>query len=82
MIMPMMLPAFMLSGYIFPISSLPLVLQLVGDLLPTTYFIYVIRAVVVKGVGLELILPQTIALIIFAFAFLGLAAWRFRKSLD
>ena len=82
MIMPMMLPAFMLSGYIFPISSLPLVLQLVGDLLPTTYFIYVIRAVVVKGVGLELIIPQTIALGVFAIALLGLAAWRFRKSLD
>ncbi len=82
MIMPMMLPAFMLSGYIFPISSLPVVLQLVGDLLPTTYFIYLMRAVVVKGVGLDLIIPQTIALGIFAVALLGLAAWRFRKSLD
>jgi drug efflux transport system permease protein len=82
MIMPMMLPAFMLSGYIFPIASLPLVLQLVGDLLPTTYFIYVMRAVVVKGVGIELILPQIIALSVFAIALLGLAAWRFRKSLD
>ena len=68
MIMPLMLPAFMLSGYIFPISSLPLALQLVGDLLPTTYFIYVMRAVVVKGVGLELIMPQTIALAVFAIA--------------
>ena len=82
MIMPIMLPAFMLSGYIFPISSLPVVLQLVGDLLPTTYFIYVIRAVVVKGVGLDLIIPQTIALGAFALALLGLAAWRFRKTLD
>jgi ABC-2 type transport system permease protein len=82
MIMPLMLPAFMLSGYIFPISSLPLALQLVGDLLPTTYFIYMMRAVVIKGVGLELIIPQTIALAVFAFALLGLAAWRFRKSLD
>ncbi len=40
------------------------------------------RAVVVKGVGLDLIMPQTIALGIFAIALLGLAAWRFRKSLD
>src|SRR5512138_2128202 len=82
MIMPMMLPAFMLSGYIFPIASLPVVLQGVGYLLPTTYFIYVIRAIVVKGVGLELIMPQTIALAVFAVVLLGLAAWRFRKSLD
>jgi ABC-2 type transport system permease protein len=82
MIMPFMLPAFMLSGYIFPISSLPIVLQFVGGLLPTTYFIYIMRAVVVKGVGLDLIIPQTIALSIFAFAMLALAIWRFRKSLD
>ncbi|MGE5072422.1 MAG: ABC transporter permease [Anaerolineae bacterium] len=82
MIMPIILPAMMLSGFIFPISSLPPVLQFVGDLLPTTYFIYIMRAVVVKGVGLELILPQTIALGIFAIVLLSLAAWRFRKSLD
>ncbi|HEY5983076.1 MAG TPA: ABC transporter permease [Anaerolineales bacterium] len=82
MVMPLMLPAFMLSGYIFPISSLPVVLQYVGWLLPTTYFIYVMRAVVIKGVGLNLIMPQVIALAIFGVALLALAAWRFRKSLD
>jgi ABC-2 type transport system permease protein len=78
----MMLPAMLLSGYIFPISSLPVFLQFVGALLPTTYFIYVMRAVVVKGVGLSLIIPQTLALTVFAIALLALAAWRFRKSLD
>ncbi len=82
MVMPLLLPAMMLSGYLFPISSLPVVLQFVGALLPTTYFIYVMRAVVIKGVGLSLIMPQVIALSIFAVALLGLAAWRFRKSLD
>lgn len=82
MVMPIMLPAMMLSGFIFPISSLPLVLQYVADLLPTTYFIYIMRAVVVKGVGLDLIIPQTIALSIFAVVLLGLAMWRFRKNLD
>jgi drug efflux transport system permease protein len=82
MIMPLMMPAFMLSGYIFPTASLPIVLQFVGDLLPTTYFIYVMRAVVIKGVGLDLIMPQTIVLGVFGLAMLALAAWRFRKSLD
>jgi len=82
MIMPLMLPAFMLSGYIFPIASLPIVLQFVGYLLPTTYFIYVMRAVVVKGVGLSLILPQTAILAVFGIALVALAAWRFRKRLD
>jgi ABC-2 type transport system permease protein len=82
MVMPIMLPAMMLSGFIFPISSLPLVLQYVADILPTTYFIYIMRAVVIKGVGLDLIIPQTIALIIFAIALLGLATWRFQKNLE
>jgi ABC-2 type transport system permease protein len=82
MVMPIMLPAMMLSGFIFPISSLPLVLQYVADILPTTYFIYIMRAVVIKGVGLDLIIPQTIALIIFAIVLLGLATWRFQKNLD
>jgi hypothetical protein len=39
-------------------------------------------AVVIKGVGLNLIIPQTIALAIFGIVMLGLAAWRFRKTLD
>jgi len=82
MVMPLMLPAMMLSGYIFPIASLPPFLQFVGALLPTTYFIYIMRAVVIKGVGLDLIIPQTIALSVFAVALLGLAMWRFRKNLD
>jgi len=82
MIMPVMMPAMMLSGYIFPISSLPVALQFVGALLPTTYFIYVMRAVVIKGVGLSLILPQTIILGLFGVAMLALAAWRFHKRLD
>jgi ABC-2 type transport system permease protein len=82
MVMPLMLPAMMLSGYIFPIASLPIVLQYVGALLPTTYFIYIMRAVVIKGVGISLILPQILALSVFAIALLGLAMWRFRKNLD
>ena len=82
MVMPLMLPAMMLSGYIFPIASLPLALQYVGELLPTTYFIYIMRAVVIKGVGISLILPQILALSVFAVALLGLAMWRFRKNLD
>ena len=82
MVMPIMLPAMMLSGFIFPISSLPLILQYVADLLPTTYFIYIMRAVVIKGVGLDLIIPQTVALIVFAIVLLGLATWRFQKNLE
>ena len=82
MTMPIMLPSMMLSGFLFPVSTLPVFLQFVGNLLPLTYFIYILRSVVVKGVGLDMILPQTFALAFFAFLLLGLASLRFRKTLD
>ena len=82
MTMPIMLPAMMLSGFIFPVASLPVVLQLVGDLFPLTYFIYILRGIVIKGAGLQMIMPQTIAMAVFAVILLGAAALRFRKKLD
>jgi len=82
MTMPILLPAMMLSGFIFPVASLPVFLQLVGEIFPLTYFIYMLRAIVVKGVGIQMIIPQIIALAVFAFIFLGAAALRFNKKLD
>jgi ABC-2 type transport system permease protein len=82
MTMPILLPAMMLSGFIFPVASLPVFLQLVGDLFPLTYFITILRSIVIKGVGLQMIMPQTIALAIFSVVLLGAAALRFRKKLD
>jgi drug efflux transport system permease protein len=82
MTMPIMLPSMMLSGVFFPISSMPVFLQAVGNLLPLTYFVYILRSIVVKGVGLNMIMPQVIALTVFAIVLLGLAAMRFKKTLD
>lgn len=82
MTMPILLPSMMLSGVFFPVSSLPLFLQFVSNMLPLTYFIYILRSILVKGVGLELIIPQIVALTIFAIVLLGLAARRFQKTLD
>jgi ABC-2 type transport system permease protein len=82
MTMPIMLPAMMLAGVFFPISSLPVFLQFVGKLLPLTYFVFILRSVLVKGVGLEMIIPQVVALTLFAVVLLGWAAIRFKKTLD
>jgi ABC-2 type transport system permease protein len=82
MSMPILLPAMMLSGFIFPIASLPVFLQLVGEIFPLTYFIYILRSIVIKGVGIQMIIPQIIALSAFAVFFLGVAALRFNKKLD
>ncbi len=82
MTMPIMLPSMLLSGVFFPTSSLPFFLQMIGNLLPLTYFVYILRSILIKGVGLNMIVPQVVALTIFAILLLGLAARRFQKTLD
>jgi ABC-2 type transport system permease protein len=82
MVMPVMLPSMMLSGFFFPIAALPIALQVISRFLPLTYYLIIVRSIVIKGVGLELLIPQVIALIIFSLLMMGIAALRFRKSLD
>jgi len=82
MTMPILLPAMMLSGFIFPVASLPVFLQIVGQLFPLTPFIYMLRAIVIKGVGIEMIIPQVIALAVFASSFWGQPSCASDKKLD
>ena len=82
MVMPIMLPSMMLSGFIFPVAALPVFLQVISRLLPLTYFLFIVRSIVIKGVGLELLIPEVIALTFFSLFLMGMAAMRFRKSLD
>jgi ABC-2 type transport system permease protein len=82
MIMPIMLPTFLLSGFIFPISTLPIVLQAIAKALPVTYFLVIVRSIVIKGTGLDLLLPQVGALTLFSLLLIAIAALRFRKTLD
>jgi len=76
------LPSFFVSGVLFPRESLPLVLQIVGDLFPTTYFLEIIRGIMLKGVGLTALWPQAMGLTVFSFGMLALAVNRFRKRID
>ena len=82
MTLPIMLPSMMLSGFLFPVAALPVALQIIGRFLPLTYFIFILRSLVIKGVGLDLLYPQVIALGLFAIVLLLVAALRFRKTLD
>jgi ABC-2 type transport system permease protein len=77
-----MLPTFFLSGFFFPLAAMPRFLQLVSYLLPLRYYLIIIRSVLLKGVGVEGLLPEIGALAVFATVLLGAAALRFRKRLD
>jgi len=73
------LPVFMLSGFIFPIASMPIVLQYVTKIVPAKYFLVALRGVVLKGVGLGDVLMPLAAMLIFAVAVLGLSALRLAR---
>jgi ABC-2 type transport system permease protein len=76
------LPSIFLSGFFFPIAAMPPFLQTISYLVPLRYFLIVVRAVQIKGVGIAAVSNEVIALIIFGIVVMGAAALRFRKRLD
>jgi ABC-2 type transport system permease protein len=74
------LPTLMLSGFIFPISSMPTALQLVTYVVPARYFLVALRGIVLKGTALWLLWPQMMALSIYAIAMLALASVRLARE--
>ena len=75
-------PAFLLSGFSFPIASMPTVLRWLTYLNPLRYFLVVLRGTFLKGVGLAVLWPQMLALAILGTVLLTISVLRFRKSLD
>lgn len=76
------MPSFLLSGYMFPRENMPTVLQWVGYAIPLTYFLDVLRGVILKGLGLEVLWRQAVTMAGYAVFILTLASWRLRKRLD
>jgi len=73
-------PAILLSGFMFPVSSMPVVFQWMTLVNPVRHYIEIVRAVFLKGVALEAVWPQTLALLVIGGALLAFAAARFRKT--
>jgi ABC-2 type transport system permease protein len=74
------LPTLMLSGFIFPISSMPTFLQVLTTVVPARYFLVALRGILLKGVGFEVFWQQLAALVIFAGVILALASLRLRRE--
>jgi ABC-2 type transport system permease protein len=74
-------PAILLSGFIFPIANMPVVVQWLTYVNPLRYFLTIIRGIFLKGVGLSMLWPQMVALAIMGFITLWLASKRFKKTL-
>lgn len=77
-----LLPSIFLSGFVFSREGMPLFFQGVGLLVPMTYYLQIVRGIVLKGVGWTVLWPQFLALTVFGMGMLGIAATRFRKTLE
>jgi len=76
------LPAFMLSGFAFPIRNMPLAVQYLSYLNPVRYFIEIVRGIFLKGTGAAVLWPQMAVLFCYGLTVLSLSALRFHKRLD
>ena len=74
-----MLPTLILSGFIFPLSSMPVALQYVSSVVPARYFLVALRGIVLKGLDLGSLWPPIGALAIYAVVMLGLASIRLAR---
>jgi ABC-2 type transport system permease protein len=77
-----MLPSMILSGFIFPIESMPVAIQLLTNITPAKFFMVILRDILIKGVGLESFWPQLIYLILFSAILIGIATVRYKKSTE
>ena len=77
-----MLFGLLLSGLFYPRIGMPLVPQLIGDLVPLTYFLRISRGIYTKGIGLSFLWSDALILVIYMFIVVAIAAKRFKMRLD
>jgi ABC-2 type transport system permease protein len=76
------MPAFMLSGFAFPIRNMPMAVQALTYLNPLRYFMEIVRGIFLKGTGVSILWPQMAALAAYGVLILGVSTLRFHKRLD
>lgn len=82
MTLAFILPSVLLSGFIFPRDTMPAFIGFLGNLIPLTYFLEILRGIIIKGTGIEYLWKQTLMLAFFSAGIIGMAVIRFRKKLD
>jgi ABC-type multidrug transport system permease subunit len=78
----MLLPSFMLSGFMFPFKGMPVWAQWLGELFPVTHALRIARGVLLKGNGVADILPEIWPIAVFTLAITLIAVWFYRETLD
>ncbi|MEO7033467.1 MAG: ABC transporter permease [Polyangiaceae bacterium] len=73
------LPSIFLSGYLFPLNGMPLILQVIGQLLPTTHMVAIMRGIVLRNAGPLELLPHLLCLVVFAVLMIWLSVRKVSK---
>ena len=81
-LMGLMLPVILLSGFIFPISSMPIPLQMISHAIPAKWFIIILKAIMLKGVGLQFIWKETLILLGMTVFFIVVSVKKYRIRLE
>ncbi len=77
-----LLPTMLLSGFIFPIESMPWALQALSLIVPARWFVLVARSIMLTGVGLAYVWPPTLVLLAMALGLLAASTYSFHERLD
>jgi ABC-2 type transport system permease protein len=75
-----LMPNILLSGFLFPIKNMPLVLQWLTYIIPMRYYMVIIRGIFLKGLGFMELLPETFALFLYGAVIFTIAIRAFRKT--
>ncbi|SEA34034.1 ABC transporter permease [Bizionia paragorgiae] len=81
-LMGLMLPVILLSGFIFPISSMPIPLQVISNIIPAKWFIIIIKGIMLKGVGIQFIWKETLILLGMTVFFIALSVKKYKIRLE
>ena len=77
-----LIPSILLSGFIFPVEAMPTYIQPVAYIIPFTYFVEIIRGILLKGNDFIELMPHFLVLCAFAVFFTLFSIFRFRKTLS
>ncbi|HPF11154.1 MAG TPA: ABC transporter permease [Flavobacteriaceae bacterium] len=81
-LMGLMLPTILLSGFIFPISSMPLPLQVISNIIPAKWFIIIVKGIMLKGIGIGYIFKETAILVLMTLLFIGISVKKYKIRLE
>jgi ABC-2 type transport system permease protein len=76
-----MLPSILLSGFLFPREAMPVLIQYIGNLIPITYYLIIIRGIILKGIGFPYLVTQVAALLIFSVVLITISILKFKKKI-